>query len=121
MASREVRFAGANWDLGSNSGVTLAVFEAPRLEAAWVAEFYEVGARAARRTESVEVGSVAIPDGSSGSRIDALNGESYQSVIVWPDGDRVRVALVASFIRAVETREAHDAIVDEALAAAMAR
>jgi hypothetical protein len=117
----ELRFAGANWDLGSSSGLTLAIFEAPRLDADWVAEFYEAGARTARRTESVEVTSVTIPDGSSGSRIDALNGESFQSVIVWPDGDRVRVALVGSFIRAVTTREAHNAVVDEALAAAITR
>jgi hypothetical protein len=117
----ELRFAGANWDLGSSSGLTLAIFEAPRLDAAWVAEFYEAGARTAKRTESVEVRSVAIPDGSLGSRIDALNGESYQSVIVWPDGNRVRVALIASFIRAVETKAEHDAVVDEALAAATTR
>ncbi len=117
----DVRFAGATWDLGSSSGVTLAVFEAPRLEAGWMTEFYEVGARGARRTESVEVSTVQIPNGVAGSRVDALNGESFQSVIVWPDGERVRVALVASFIRETETMAEHDAIVAEALAAAMAR
>lgn len=117
----ELQFAGATWDLASSSGVTLAVFEAPDLDAAWVAEFYEAGARTAKNTESVEVRSFAIPDGHAGSRIDALNGESYQSVVVWPDGDRVRVALIASFIREVETKEAHEAVVTEALAAAIAR
>lgn len=117
----ELRFAGGTWDLGSSSGLTLAVFEAPGLDASWLAEFYEVGARSARKTESVEVRNMAMPNGVPGSRIDALNGESYQSVIVWPDGDRVRVALIASFIREVETKAAHDAVVTEALAAAMAR
>lgn len=117
----ELRFAGATWDLGSSSGVTLAVFEASSLDPAWVEEFYETGARTARNTESVDISTILIPDGSTGSRIDALNGESYQSVIVWPDGDRVRVALIASFIREIETKEAHDAVVTEALAAAVAR
>ena len=116
---KELRFSGATWDLGSSSGVTLAVFEAAGLDTAWMREFYEVGARTARKTESVEVTNVGIPNGAAGSRIDALNGESYQSVVVWPDGDRVRVALIASFIREVETKEAHDAVVTEALAAAM--
>jgi hypothetical protein len=37
----ELRFAGAIWDLGSSSGVTLAVFEAPGLDASWMAEFFE--------------------------------------------------------------------------------
>ncbi len=115
-----MRFAGATWDLGSSSGLTLAVLEAPSLDTAWVVEFYEAGARAAKNTETVVVRTVAIPDGRPGSRIDALNGESYQSVIVWSDGEHVRVALIASFIREVNTKEAHDAVVSEALASAVA-
>lgn len=117
----ELRFGGATWELGADSGLTLAAFEAPNLEAAWVAEFFEAGARTARNTELVEVRTVAIPDGRPGTRIDALNGESYQSVVVWSDGELVRVALIASFIREIETKRAHDAVVDEALAAAIAR
>ena len=121
----ELRFAGGIWDLGSSSGVTLAVFEAPReapgLEAAWMAEFFEAGARTARRVESVDVRSIVLPDGAAASRIDALNGESYQTVVVWPDGERVRAALVASFIREVSTKEAHEAVVTEAIAAALDR
>lgn len=117
----ELRFAGAIWDLGSNSGVTLAVFEASSLEAPWVAEFFEAGARTARRVESVDVRSIVLPGGVAASRVDALNGESYQTVVVWPDGERVRVALVASFIREVSTKEAHDALVTDAIAAALGR
>jgi hypothetical protein len=115
-----LRFAGATWDLGSSSGVTLAVLEAPNLDVAWVAEFYEAGARAAKNAQSVDLRTVAIPNGRMGSRIDALNGESYQSVIVWSDGQHIRVALIASFIREVKTKEAHNAVVDEALASAIA-
>ena len=117
----EMRFAGGIWELGSNSGVTLAVFEAPGLEAAWVAEFFEAGARTARRVESVDVRSMVLPDGAAASRIDALNGESYQTVVVWPDGERVRVAIVASFIREVSTKAAHEEVVTDAIAAALGR
>ena len=118
---KELRFAGGIWDLGPNSGVTLAIFDAPGLEAAWVAEFFEAGARTARRVELVDVRSMAMPDGVAASRIDALNGESYQTVIVWPDGDRVRVALVASFIREISTKAAHEEVVTDAIAAAIGR
>jgi len=116
----ELRFAGGTWDLGSSSGVTLAVFDATGLDPSWLAEFYEVGAKTAKNTQEVESRAVTIPNGSPGTRIDALNGESYQSVIVWSDGDRVRVALIASFIRETQTKVAHDAVVTEALQAAMA-
>jgi hypothetical protein len=117
---RELRFAGATWDLGSGGGVSLAVFDADSLETSWVSEFFETGARSARRTETVETGLAKLPDGSSAFRLDTLNGESFQTVIAWPDGERVRVALIASFIREVQTREAHDAIVADALLAAFA-
>ncbi len=115
----ELRFAGAIWDLGSSSGVTLAVFEAPGLEASWMAEFFEAGARSARRVESVDAGPMQLSDGTAATRIDALNGESYQTVVVWPDGGRVRVALVASFIREIGTKDAHDVLVGEATAASL--
>ncbi|MFL5726329.1 MAG: hypothetical protein ACJ77F_08315 [Chloroflexota bacterium] len=114
---RELRFAGATWATGPNGGVTIAVFDAPGLEAEWVAEFYEQGARAGRDTESVESRQISIPDGRA-YRVDALNGESYQTVVDWQDGERVRVVLVASFIREVQSKADHEAVVDEAMAAA---
>lgn len=114
----ELRFAGATWDLGSGGGVTLAVLEADTLEAGWVAEFYQAGAQAARNTETVDRSTMTLPDATYATRVDTLNGESYQTVIVWPDGDRVRVILVASAIRDVQTRAAHEVVVSKALAAA---
>ena len=114
----ELRFAGSTWDLGSGGGVTLAVLEADSLDAAWVAEFYQAGARVARNTETVDRTTMTLPDGRYATRIDTLNGESYQTVVVWPDGARVRVALVASAIREVQTKNAHEAVVAAALAAA---
>jgi hypothetical protein len=114
----ELRFAGATWDLGPNSGVTLAVFDAPGLKDAWIAEFFEAGARTARRVETVDVGPMQLPDGPEAIRIDALNGESYQTVVVWPDAGRVRVALIASFIREIESKDAHEGVVNKAIEAA---
>jgi hypothetical protein len=46
-----------------------------------------------------------------------LNGESFQTVVVWPRDGRVAVVIVADFIREIQTREAHDKIVAAALAA----
>jgi hypothetical protein len=69
--------------------------------------------------ESVNAGPMQLSDGTAAIRIDALNGESYQTVVVWPDGGRVRVALVASFIREIETKDAHDVLVGEAIAASL--
>lgn len=114
----ELRFAGAIWDLGSGSGVTEAILDADGLTVPWVEEFYKSGADAAKETERVDSHSVALPGSVSGFRIDTLNGESYQSVLVWPDGGHVRVIIVASFIRAVQTMAAHDAVVDDAISAA---
>jgi hypothetical protein len=114
---RELRFAGATWVLGSSSGVSFAILEADELQADWVAAFYEAGARTARNSLSVDTSATEI-DGQPASRIDTLNGESYQTVIVSPDGQRVRVVIVASFVREIQTKEAHEAVVAEAIAAA---
>jgi hypothetical protein len=114
---RELRFAGATWDLGASSGVSIAVLEADPLREDWVAAFYEAGARAARNSQSVETEATRVP-GRPATRIDTLNGESYQTVLVWQDGQRVRVVIVASFVREIRTKEAHEAVVVEAILAA---
>lgn len=114
---RELRFAGATWVLGSSSGVSFAILEADELRADWVSAFYEAGARAAKNSLSVDTSATEI-HGQPASRIDTLNGESYQTVVVSPDGQRVRVVIVASFVREIQTKEAHEAVVTEAIAAA---
>lgn len=114
---RELRFAGGLWEQGSNSGTTLVAFESPTpLDAAWVAEFYEAGARAGKNTDAIETTRLTVA-GNSGYRLDTLNDDSYQTVIVWPRGGRVVAALVASAVRQVETRAAHEARVKAALEA----
>lgn len=114
----ELRFAGALWEIGNQSGVTIARFTAPGLEDAWMAEFYEAGARAGRRTEDIRVARPPV-NGETGWRLDTLNDESFQTIVVWRDDepDAVWVVLAASGIREVTTREAHDSVVDAALRA----
>lgn len=112
----ELRYAGAIWDQGSAAAVSFAVLEADDLAAAWVAEFYEASARAGRRVEEVTVAEIGLGE-TQGTRIDALNGESYQTVVVAPGeaADQVRVVIVANPIRQIETREAHESVVLGAL------
>ena len=118
---KELRFAGATWGTGTDSGLTLAVFvdaDGPALDAAWLAEFYEAGARSGKDVQSVEPKDLTIhqPGGDvAGRRIDVLNGESYQTVVVWPWDGRVAVVVVADFIREIQTRDAHDKVVQTAL------
>jgi hypothetical protein len=112
---REVRFAGGLWETGARSGVTLAVLTAPGLTGAWLQEFYEAGARAGRRTEDVR-SSVDKLDGEFVWQIDTLNGESFQTILVWAGDDSglVRVVLVASDVRENEDRGPHGELLMQA-------
>jgi hypothetical protein len=112
---KELHFAGATWETGTSSGVSIAVFEAPGLQADWVHEFFTAGAESARDAETVETSTMPV-DGVKGYRVDALNGDSYQTVIDWAEGDRVRVVIVSSFVREVDTKAEHEATVTAALA-----
>ena len=93
---REVRFAGATWNLSGNAGVTLAVFTGEGLTAEWLGEWYEATARAARNTRQ---SAPTRPKGAGrpAFRLDTLNGESVQTVIDWmsPSGDAVFVVVAA--------------------------
>jgi hypothetical protein len=117
---KELRFAGSTWETGSQSGLSLAVFTSPdgsALPTEWLAEFYESGARTGKNVEKVVPSDFEIQPGVSAHRIDVLNGESYQTVIVWPKGGVVAAVLVADFIREIQTKDAHDEVVQEAIAA----
>jgi hypothetical protein len=115
---KEMRFAGATWSTGTQSGLSLAIFvdpTGPALTRDWMTEFYETGARAGKNVTSVETTDYPVRSQVTGRRIDVLNDESYQSVVVWERNGQVAVALVANFIREIQTREAHDAIVRAAV------
>ncbi|MEO5941495.1 MAG: hypothetical protein ABIZ72_10775 [Candidatus Limnocylindrales bacterium] len=114
----EMRFAGATWSTGTDSGLSLALFAGPTgptLTRDWVTEFYETGAKSGKNVTSVETTDYPVGAALTGRRIDVLNGESYQSVIVWDRNGQVAVALVADFIREIQTKEAHDVVVRAAV------
>jgi hypothetical protein len=114
----EVRFAGGTWNTGTDSGVSLAVFsvaKGPALDPAWLMEFYETGAAAGKNVQSVEAGDYSVGGDTAGRRIDVLNGESFQTIVAWPREGRVIVALVGDFIRDIQTRDAHEKVVREAV------
>jgi hypothetical protein len=103
----EVRFGGGIWGGDGSRGITLAVFQAPGLTAAWLGEWYEATARAARHTTSFDPSGMLI-SGRQAYRLDVTNGDKVQTVIVWPspDGDLVQVVLASD-----ETDEAISAAV----------
>jgi hypothetical protein len=114
----DLLFAGATWNTGTDSGLSLATFRsggATALRPEWVAEFYETGANNGKNVDSVDAGAYDVAPGVTGRKIDVLNGESYQSVVVWQRADRIEVALVADFIREIQTKEAHERVVREAV------
>ena len=117
----EVRFAGGLWETDSRSGVTIAVFEAPGLTVERLAEFYETGARGARKTESITTSPFRLGT-AQGHRLDTLNDVSFQSILVLPaaEPEQVLAVLVASNVREAESRADHDALVERASEAALA-
>jgi hypothetical protein len=93
----EVHFAGATWDLGNGRGLTVAVFEAPQLVPERMIEFYEAGARAARRTDDLQRSDTTV-GGLAAKRLDVAYGDSAQTIVAWPAADdpgRVKVLLAA--------------------------
>ena len=113
----ELHFAGGQWHLSDRSGVTMAVLSSPTgLEPAWAGEFYESSARVAKHTENVSAAAARIGDVDA-FRVETLNDEaSFQTVIVWGEGEVVDVVIVASDIREIGSRAAHDEIVARAVA-----
>lgn len=117
-----VQFAGAVWDLGGGAGISSAIFRLPStdLPADWISEFYDIGARTAKRTENIEASSPIIPGPGQIFRLDTLNDLSFQTVLVWQDGPVVRVVLIGTPVSPSATRTAHDDLVDRAAAATVA-
>ena len=117
---KELRFAGATWQTGTQSGLTLATFASvggPELDPAWLSEFYETTARTAKNIQSIETSQLPIGDDPNARRLDVLNDESYQTVVVWRHEGRVVAVLVGDFIREVQSKDAHEKIVNAAIVA----
>jgi len=116
----EIRFAGATWDLGGGRGVSSVVFAtaAGDLPAAWIAEFYEIGARTAKRTDNIETSRPSFDGAGETWRLDTLNDLSLQSVVTWQDEGLVRAVLVATPAAPGASRDVHDELVTAAVLAA---
>lgn len=122
---REIRFAGATWDLGNGDGTVSAFFTAPsgqpELEAAWMEEFYESGAKASSKTENIEITRPTIDPAGVVFRLDTLNDLSLQTVVIWPARDGIRVVIVATRVSPDASRQEHDDWVAIAVAQSVTR
>ena len=105
----EVRFAGATWSDGAPRGLTLAVFSAPGLQPRWIAEWYDATARAGRRTTDIQTTELYV-QGRPGFRVEVVNGDAHQVVIIWPSPD-------GSLTQVVLASDVPNARIDEAIAA----
>jgi hypothetical protein len=106
----ELKFAGATWKTGGAAGFTMAVFEAAGLDPARMVEFYEAGAKAARKTDTYTVTDVTV-GGKPAVRLDVLGSDgSGQTVVAWPGtrDDQVFVLLAAN-VGDMKTTELLDA------------
>ena len=115
---KELRFAGGTWSTGTDSGLSLAVFTSPdgsALNPDWITEFFEASARAGKNVTSVDTTDYPVTTAITGRRIDVLNGESFQSIVVWAKDGQVAAALIGNFIREIQTKEAHDLVVRAAV------
>lgn len=104
----EVRFGGAIWQVG-RGGIQLGAFEGEGLTAELMAEEYRRAAGKDRATEAVRPTTLEI-DGRPAWRIDVVNGNSRQAIVVWASADD----------RAVQTVVAADvdeSVLQEAIAA----
>ena len=116
----DLRYAGATWTPEGGSSTVIAVFTTPAgsppLQPAWMAEFYETGARASTKTENIEIGHPTYDQAGAVYQLNTLNDLSFQSVVVWPGDGVVHVVIVATQLEpGGETRADHDVAVRNAV------
>ncbi len=91
----EVRFGGGIWEAGERGGIQLGAFEGDGLTPALLAEEYRRAADASRRTEAVRATTLEI-GGRPAWRIDVVNGNSRQAIVVWGSADGALVQVVVA-------------------------
>ena len=94
----EEQFGGGIWAAEAGGGTTLpglqlAVFRAPGLTAQLMADEYKSGADATQRVTVVSATNEQV-HGRPGFRINLLNGDSHQAIVVWPSADGAVVQVV---------------------------
>jgi hypothetical protein len=92
-----VHFAGATWQLGGATALTVAVFEADGLTPVAMIDFYQAGASGNSKVEKIATSDLTVA-GRSGSRLDVLLSDGTgQTIIAWPASTAGRVfVLLAS-------------------------
>jgi hypothetical protein len=102
----EVRFGGGIWEAGERGGIQLGAFEGDGLTPALMAEEYRRAADASRRTEAAKATTLEI-DGRPAWRIDVVNGNSRQAIVVWGSADgKVVQAVVAADVEEAQLQAA---------------
>ena len=95
---QEEQFGGAIWAVEpaggtSLAGLQLSVRRAPGLTPQLVADEYRSGADATQRVTVVSATNEQV-NGRPGFRINLLNGDSRQAIVVWPSADGAVVQVV---------------------------
>lgn len=118
---RELRFAGATWDLGRGTATSIAVIEpaSGALPLEWAEEFYLAGAINGTKTSNVTSSHPTISGLGDAFRIDALNDLSQQAIVLWQLGDAVRVVIVATEVGPTASMADHEARITAAVEAAI--
>jgi hypothetical protein len=91
----EVRFGGGIWEVGERGGIQLGAFEGVGLTPALLAEEYRRAADDSRRTEAVRATTLEVA-GRPAWRIDVVNGNSRQAIVVWGSADGTVVQVVVA-------------------------
>jgi hypothetical protein len=91
----EMRFGGGIWDVGERGGIQLGAFEGDGLTPALLAEEYRRAADTSRRTEAVRATTLEIA-GRPAWRLDVVNGNSRQAIVVWGSADGTVVQTVVA-------------------------
>jgi hypothetical protein len=92
----EVHYGGGIWDVGERGGIQLGAFQGDGLTPALLAEEYRRAADTSRRTEAVRATTLDVA-GRPAWRLDVVNGNSRQAIVVWgsADGEVVQVVVAA--------------------------
>jgi hypothetical protein len=110
-----VRFAGATWDLGGPTALTVAVFEGDGLTPDAMIDFYRLGGSGNSKLEKIAL-SDAVVGGRTGSRLDVLQSDgTAQTIVAWPAANDGRVAAVDGRVFVLLSSDLGDANVLKAL------
>ena len=120
----DVEFAGATLDEGAGNGTVVALFKAgpdqPRLQSAWMQEFYTAGAVKGSKTDNTRTSHPVMDGAGEVFRLDTLNDLSQQTVVVLDGSDLIRIVIVATAVGPDASKAEHDKRVEAAVAAAAA-